>query len=346
MRSPTPDGGKRNSFQNAGDHIYYSPSTGTNEIGGAIFDKWGQFGYETGALGYPTSDEITNPDGGKRNSFQNAGDHIYWSPTTPASEVGGAIFDKWGNDGYETGKHGYPTTDEIDNTGPWAQWGSRRNDFQSGSIYYGNGVIHDGQWASMSAGQGPVTAAQYVSNRPAPAASGQVTPNFRTGCPPGTSAYPPDPVDLTPWNCLTVYLDPSGTTVGLREGRQASKGAFGRYHYIAKHYVEDRWVELIIQDTPAVNEPDRDPNGYVYNSETIYGENYAVDDQIVTGIRVAVNQAEAQDPEHPDTYNQGILTAYCTDQSQNPITLCPERLPSPFLRFQSYPPDPNVTFHN
>jgi len=110
-----PDGvGKRNTFQYGGDSIYWSPATGAQEIGGSIFQHWGDFGYETGPLGYPTSDEITNPDGvGKRNSFQNAGDHIYWSPTTGNQEIGGAIFDHWGTFGYETGALGYPVSDEI-----------------------------------------------------------------------------------------------------------------------------------------------------------------------------------------------------------------------------------------
>ncbi len=131
-----PDGvGKRNSFQNAGDHIYWSPNTGNQEIGGSIFAHWGDFGYETGPLGYPTSDEITNPDGvGKRNSFQNAGDHIYWSPNTGNQEIGGAIFDKWGNYGYETGILGYPTSDEFTNP----DGVGKRNNFQgpNGSIYF------------------------------------------------------------------------------------------------------------------------------------------------------------------------------------------------------------------
>lgn len=129
-----PDGvGKRNSFQNGGDHIYWSPATGNQEIGGAIFDHWGNFGFETGPLGYPISDEITNPDGvGKHNSFQNAGDHIYWSPTTGAQEIGGAIFDHWGTSGYETGPLGYPTTDEVVTPD-----GTRRyNNFVGGSIVW------------------------------------------------------------------------------------------------------------------------------------------------------------------------------------------------------------------
>ncbi len=80
-------------------------------------------------LGYPISDEITNPDGvGKRNSFQNGGDAIYWSPSTPASEVGGAIFQQWGSRNYETGHFGYPTSDEFNFEA------GRAGNFQGGTI--------------------------------------------------------------------------------------------------------------------------------------------------------------------------------------------------------------------
>jgi len=131
-----PDGvGKRNTFQNANGHIYWSPATGAAEIGGAIFDHWGNFGYETGPLGYPTSDEIGTPNGaGRYNVFQNANDHIYWSPATGAQEIGGSIFTHWGDYGYEAGRLGFPTTDETgtpDGVG-------RYNHFQgsNGSIYF------------------------------------------------------------------------------------------------------------------------------------------------------------------------------------------------------------------
>lgn len=110
----TPNGvGKFNTFQNQNGHIYWSPGSPASEIGGAIFDHWGTLGYEGGLLGFPTSDEITNPDGfGKRNTFQRNGS-IYWSPVTPASQVGGAVFNKWGQYGYERGALGYPVTDEF-----------------------------------------------------------------------------------------------------------------------------------------------------------------------------------------------------------------------------------------
>lgn len=39
--------------------VYYNPNTKTaNAIYGAIMDKWGELGYETGQMGFPTSDEM------------------------------------------------------------------------------------------------------------------------------------------------------------------------------------------------------------------------------------------------------------------------------------------------
>jgi len=178
-----PDGaGKRNTFQYGGDHIYWSPATGAQEIGGAIFQHWGDYGYETGPLGYPISDEITNPDGvGKRNNFQNAGDHIYWSPASGAHEIGGAIFDHWGALGYEGGPLGYPTTDEFASS---SIAGARLNGFQGGSIYWSPGTGASsvrgaifGQWAELSFEAGPLglpTSDEYPSG-------GRILQNFQRG---------------------------------------------------------------------------------------------------------------------------------------------------------------------
>lgn len=107
-----PDGvGKRTSFTNDSS-IYWSPASDAHQIGGAIGAKWCALGCE-GTLGYPTSDELTNPDGvGKRNSFMND-ISIYWIQATGAQPIGGAIGARWGRSGYEGGRYGYPTTGEF-----------------------------------------------------------------------------------------------------------------------------------------------------------------------------------------------------------------------------------------
>lgn len=102
-----------------------------HQVGGRIRNKWGDLGWEGGALGYPITDELKTPDGkGRFNHFQ--GGSIYWSPETDAHQVWGGIRDKWAQQGWETGELGYPTTDELltpDKTG-------RYNHFQGGSIYW------------------------------------------------------------------------------------------------------------------------------------------------------------------------------------------------------------------
>jgi uncharacterized protein with LGFP repeats len=128
--SGTPDGvGRFNHFTNDGS-IYWTPTTGANAIKGQIQDKWASLGWELGILGYPTTDDLTTPDGvGHFNHFTNDGS-IYWTPTTGANSVHGAIRAKWASMGWETSCLGYPTSDEM------AITGGRQSNFQHGDITY------------------------------------------------------------------------------------------------------------------------------------------------------------------------------------------------------------------
>ncbi|WP_167467821.1 choice-of-anchor D domain-containing protein [Arthrobacter oryzae] len=114
--SASPDGvGRYNHFSGAaGNSIYWSPQTGAHWVAGAIRTKWAALGWETGPLGYPTTDEKATPSGvGRYNHFSGAnGNSIYWSPQTGAHWVTGAIRAKWAALGWEAGPLGYPTTDE------------------------------------------------------------------------------------------------------------------------------------------------------------------------------------------------------------------------------------------
>lgn len=125
----TPDGiGRFNRFQHG--MIYWTPSTGANEVRGAILDKWSVMGFEKSFLGYPLTDETGTPDGvGRFNRFQNG--MIYWTPSTRAKEVHGAILERWSALGFERSWLGYPTTDEVE----FAQ-GGRASAFQHGEIYW------------------------------------------------------------------------------------------------------------------------------------------------------------------------------------------------------------------
>ncbi|KFA87617.1 LGFP repeat-containing protein, partial [Archangium violaceum] len=74
----TPDGaGRYNHFQNGS--IYWTQATGAHEVRGLIKAKWGELGWETSYLGYPTTDEQGAADGvGRFNHFERGS--IYFTP--------------------------------------------------------------------------------------------------------------------------------------------------------------------------------------------------------------------------------------------------------------------------
>lgn len=66
--TPTPDGvGRYNHF--IGGSVYWTPATGAHEVHGPIRAKWASMGWETSALGYPTS-EVYPVSDGFRTDFQ------------------------------------------------------------------------------------------------------------------------------------------------------------------------------------------------------------------------------------------------------------------------------------
>ncbi|MGI8680036.1 MAG: DUF2961 domain-containing protein [Jatrophihabitans sp.] len=135
---------------------WYGPLTDSDgpTVGGAILAKYTQLGGAAGFLGAPVTDELTTPNSpwgvGRYNHFRNDGS-IYWTPSTGAHEVHGAIRDEWAAIGWEQ-RLGFPTTDETttpDGVG-------RYNHFQIGSIYWTpttgahevQGLIRD-KWAAL-----------------------------------------------------------------------------------------------------------------------------------------------------------------------------------------------------
>lgn len=108
---PTPDGrATYAAFYNGS--IYYRSDLGAHVVRGEIRELWKSFGWEEGPLGYPTTDETLTPDGrGRYNVFE--GGSVYWTMTTGAHEVRGAIRDKWASLGWEAGVLGYPIAGEI-----------------------------------------------------------------------------------------------------------------------------------------------------------------------------------------------------------------------------------------
>jgi hypothetical protein len=108
--------------------LAWTPDAGVHEAHGAIFARYrDSLGGAAGVLGVPITDETTAPDGvGRFNHFQYGS--MYWTPSTGAHEVHGAIRDKWASLGWERSPLGYPTSDEF------AVSGGRRNTFVHGSI--------------------------------------------------------------------------------------------------------------------------------------------------------------------------------------------------------------------
>lgn len=95
---------------------------------GDIFAYWKGKGALAGFLGSPIA-SVRNVRGGKSQQFE--GGSVYWSASTGAHAVKGAIFNKYMAFGYEHGKMGFPETDEVATikNGVWQH-------FQNGSIYW------------------------------------------------------------------------------------------------------------------------------------------------------------------------------------------------------------------
>lgn len=124
----TPDGkGRYVAF--AAGHVYWTPGTGAVAIPTALFQAWGELGWERGPLGYPTVPHTQLP-GGLVQAFergvlyrQDGAEHGYY--------VHGRIGARWARVGYENGPLGWPVSNEV----PLAD-GAVRQDFQRGAMYW------------------------------------------------------------------------------------------------------------------------------------------------------------------------------------------------------------------
>lgn len=120
-------------FQNfQGGTVMWSPATGAQSLSfQPIRDVWAIKGYESGKLGYPTSNTTCELAGG--GCFQNfqAGT-IMWSPRSGAFALQEPILKAWARSGYEGGKLGYPVSDMVCGL---AKDGCFQN-FQTGTIMW------------------------------------------------------------------------------------------------------------------------------------------------------------------------------------------------------------------
>jgi uncharacterized protein with LGFP repeats len=162
-----PDGvGRYQDF--AGGSIYWSSTTGAHVLEGDIRSRWLSLGGLTSNLGYPTTDELTAPDGSysvKYNHFQHGSIYFQpghlilpiidpisganlggggWSPAT-TFVVENPIEGKYASLGWETCSLGLPTSDTLttpDGIGRYVH-------FRNGSIYWSPATGAHTVWSAV-----------------------------------------------------------------------------------------------------------------------------------------------------------------------------------------------------
>lgn len=140
-------GGARQKFQ--GGAIIKTP-TDIFTAGNGMYAAWASQGFETGALGWPTSPEYVAGHGGVMQDFQ--GGKIAWSPSTGARVITGAIADKYLASGGPESSLGYPVGNAEATAG-----GGQSQVFQNGEIAWspqtGALIVSGGiRWAWISQG--------------------------------------------------------------------------------------------------------------------------------------------------------------------------------------------------
>lgn len=122
--------------------ILWSAETGAHVNWGAIRDRYADYNFEHGELGYPTTDEVCNPTGCWQ-AFQRG--FILFSPASGAHISRGALREKYASLDFERSFLGYPTSEEFcDASGCW-------QDYQGGSLvisgsrgtHFTRGLIRD-----------------------------------------------------------------------------------------------------------------------------------------------------------------------------------------------------------
>ncbi|MCC9177385.1 zinc-dependent metalloprotease family protein [Arthrobacter sp. zg-Y750] len=143
-------GGAAQDFQ--GGRIFWSANTGASYVLGAIGSAYINKGGPAGPLGFPVGNEWSlGSRGGVVQAFQKGA--IYWTPSTGAHIIGGAVQTYYGTQGYEAGFLGYPTSDEISGGGGVIQT------FEGGAIAWspetGGKHLYKGMAASYMNHGGP-----------------------------------------------------------------------------------------------------------------------------------------------------------------------------------------------
>ncbi|MDQ6650649.1 MAG: hypothetical protein M3Z02_11145 [Actinomycetota bacterium] len=121
-------GGRAQDF--AGGTVYWSPATGATAVHGSIAERYRSLGGPASFLGLPTNDEIAVP-GGRMSAF--AGGQLYWSTSTGAHEIHGALLEHYLALGGPSSGLGLPTTDE---TGVTGVAGARRSQLSGATLLW------------------------------------------------------------------------------------------------------------------------------------------------------------------------------------------------------------------
>lgn len=112
-----------------GGSILWSEARGITTVSGAINTTWRAYDAQTG-LGVPLGNPVASVNGGSYQEFEKA--KIYYSSTTGAKVVAGAVGGKYSSAGAEKGYLGYPKSAEIRGL----KNGGVKQEFTGGFIYW------------------------------------------------------------------------------------------------------------------------------------------------------------------------------------------------------------------
>jgi hypothetical protein len=117
--------------------VYYNPKLyQAFAIWGETMKKYQAANFETGWLGFPTTDPKNTPN--RTGTYQHFdGGSIYYSPTTGYHYIAGAFKDYWANIGWENSTElGFPKTDEVE---IFIDGYTRYQQFEKGTLFFGPG---------------------------------------------------------------------------------------------------------------------------------------------------------------------------------------------------------------
>lgn len=309
--------GKRTEF--LGGNIYWSTATGARPVAHDFLTKWGELGYESGFMKYPTTDEIVLSNGGRRQEFQ--GGSIYFSFDTGAHAIYGLIRDRWRSLGAENSYLGYPTSDEQQTT-RYSQLGARQNVFQAGRVIANlsnNTTQYLGYYASRPPSQARATSAQDAGE---PLRASDIPPvgqqPVADGCP-DDSTYP----DRPEFSCKWADEDLNGqffwarvgvargTTIRNDSGDAISNG-FGLKHLKDDHNITSRAAHLMLRQSPFCRPIFQKSWGDKYDRCEYGTKVQAMPSGLVTEEIITVMQTSIDDTgASKDNAQMGLITGFC-----------------------------------